>query len=78
MAHSIRAISTPAALQYEKFNIPDAVRILDGIVGTLMYWIQKLMQEIVHVSYWLGKYFMAEALQLYMNEALSKKEKCRF
>jgi len=36
------------------------------------------MQEIVHVSYWLGKYFMAEALQLYMNEALSKKEKCRF
>jgi len=28
---------TPAALQYEKFNIPDAVRILDGIVETLKY-----------------------------------------
>jgi len=28
---------TPAALQYEKFNIPDAIRILDAIVGTLTY-----------------------------------------
>jgi len=28
---------TPAALQYEKFNIPDSVRILDGIMETLMY-----------------------------------------
>lgn len=29
--------STPNALQYEKFMIPDAIRILDGIVETLMY-----------------------------------------
>ncbi|KAJ7481230.1 pyruvate dehydrogenase [Mycena galericulata] len=28
---------TPVALQYEKFYIPDAVRILDGIVETLSY-----------------------------------------
>ncbi|PFH54183.1 hypothetical protein AMATHDRAFT_135271 [Amanita thiersii Skay4041] len=27
----------PAALQYEKFNIPDAVRIVDAIVETLSY-----------------------------------------
>lgn len=32
-----RTSSTPAALQYEKFIIPDAIRILDGIVQTLMY-----------------------------------------
>lgn len=29
--------STPNALQYEKFMIPDAIRILDGIVETLAY-----------------------------------------
>jgi hypothetical protein len=29
--------STPNALQYEKFMIPDAIRILDGIVETLTY-----------------------------------------
>jgi len=28
---------TPVALQYEKFYIPDAVRILDGLVETLSY-----------------------------------------
>ncbi|KAJ7286198.1 thiamine diphosphate-binding protein [Mycena rebaudengoi] len=28
---------TPVALQYEKFYIPDAIRILDGIVETLSY-----------------------------------------
>ncbi|KAL4077270.1 thiamine diphosphate-binding protein [Scleroderma yunnanense] len=27
----------PAALQYEKFNMPDAIRILDGIMETLIY-----------------------------------------
>lgn len=30
-------LSTPVALQYEKFYIPDAVRILDGVVETLTY-----------------------------------------
>lgn len=29
--------SLPAALHYEKFNIPDNIRILDGIVETLTY-----------------------------------------
>lgn len=29
--------STPVGLQYEKFIIPDAVRILDAIVETLTY-----------------------------------------
>jgi hypothetical protein len=29
--------SVPNALQYEKFHIPDALRILDGIVETLLY-----------------------------------------
>jgi len=28
---------TPVSLQYEKFYIPDAIRILDGIVETLSY-----------------------------------------
>jgi len=28
---------TPVALQFEKFYIPDALRILDGIVETLTY-----------------------------------------
>ncbi|KAF9246390.1 pyruvate dehydrogenase [Melanogaster broomeanus] len=27
----------PAALQYEKFNMPDTIRILDGIIETLTY-----------------------------------------
>ncbi|OAX33350.1 TK C-terminal domain-like protein, partial [Rhizopogon vinicolor AM-OR11-026] len=27
----------PVALQFEKFNMPDEIRILDGIVGTLSY-----------------------------------------
>ncbi|KAG9318614.1 thiamine diphosphate-binding protein [Chiua virens] len=27
----------PAALQFEKFNMPDAIRVLDGIVETLTY-----------------------------------------
>jgi len=27
----------PAALQFEKFIIPDAIRILDGILETLTY-----------------------------------------
>ncbi|KAH0830696.1 pyruvate dehydrogenase [Lanmaoa asiatica] len=27
----------PAALQFEKFNMPDAIRILDGIIETLTY-----------------------------------------
>ncbi|KIJ69124.1 hypothetical protein HYDPIDRAFT_179013 [Hydnomerulius pinastri MD-312] len=27
----------PAALQYEKFNMPDTIRILDGIIETLAY-----------------------------------------
>ncbi|KAH7889619.1 pyruvate dehydrogenase [Phlebopus sp. FC_14] len=27
----------PAALQFEKFNMPDAIRILDGIIETLSY-----------------------------------------
>ena len=29
--------STPVGLQYERFYIPDAVRILDAIVETLAY-----------------------------------------
>lgn len=29
--------STPVGLQYEKFIIPDAVRILDAIIETLTY-----------------------------------------
>lgn len=29
--------SVPAALQFEKFNMPDEVRILDGIMETLSY-----------------------------------------
>lgn len=29
--------STPAALQYEKFHIPDAIRVLDAVVSTLSY-----------------------------------------
>lgn len=29
--------SVPAALQFEKFNMPDAIRILDGIIETLTY-----------------------------------------
>lgn len=29
--------SVPAGLQFEKFNMPDAVRILDGIMETLSY-----------------------------------------
>ena len=31
------AHSTPVPMQYEKFHIPDALRILDGIVETLTY-----------------------------------------
>jgi 2-oxoisovalerate dehydrogenase E1 component beta subunit len=27
----------PVALQYERFHIPDAIRILDGMLGTLTY-----------------------------------------
>lgn len=29
--------STPTALVYEKFNVPDGLRIVDGIVETLLY-----------------------------------------
>jgi 2-oxoisovalerate dehydrogenase E1 component beta subunit len=29
--------STPVALQFEKFYIPDAVRVMDAIVETLKY-----------------------------------------
>lgn len=29
--------STPVALQYEKFHIPDAIRVLDALVETLTY-----------------------------------------
>lgn len=29
--------STPVPMQFEKFFIPDALRILDGIVETLTY-----------------------------------------
>jgi 2-oxoisovalerate dehydrogenase E1 component beta subunit len=29
--------STPVALQYEKFYIPDALRIMDAIVETLSF-----------------------------------------
>jgi len=29
--------SVPAALQFEKFNMPDEIRILDGIIETLSY-----------------------------------------
>ena len=32
-----RVFSLPAALQYEKFLIPDTIRILDGIMETLAY-----------------------------------------
>lgn len=31
------AVSTPVALQYEKFHIPDAIRIVDAVVETLSY-----------------------------------------
>ncbi|KZP21146.1 Thiamin diphosphate-binding protein [Athelia psychrophila] len=33
----ITAWDTPAGLVYEKFNVPDALRIVDGIAETLMY-----------------------------------------
>ncbi|KZP21140.1 Thiamin diphosphate-binding protein, partial [Athelia psychrophila] len=33
----ITAWDTPAGLVYEKFNVPDALRIVDGIAQTLMY-----------------------------------------
>lgn len=29
--------STPVALQYEKFHIPDAIRVVDAVVETLTY-----------------------------------------
>lgn len=29
--------SIPAALQYEKFHIPDAIRVLDAMMETLRY-----------------------------------------
>ena len=29
--------SVPCGLQYEKFNVPDAVRVLDALVETLSY-----------------------------------------
>lgn len=32
-----RTNSTPVALQYEKFHIPDALRVFDAIVETLSY-----------------------------------------
>ena len=30
-------LSIPVALQYEKFHIPDALRVLDAIMETLLY-----------------------------------------
>ena len=30
-------LSTPVALQYEKFHIPDALRVLDAVTETLSY-----------------------------------------
>lgn len=29
--------SIPVALQYEKFHIPDAIRVLDAVLETLTY-----------------------------------------
>lgn len=29
--------SIPAALQYEKFHIPDTIRVLDAMIETLQY-----------------------------------------
>jgi len=37
MLLTILSLSTPVALQYEKFYIPDAIRILDAIVDTLTF-----------------------------------------
>lgn len=37
LADNVYSESTPVGLQYEKFIIPDAVRILDAIVETLTY-----------------------------------------
>jgi len=36
-SNDIHCYSVPAGLQFEKFNMPDAVRILDGIMETLSY-----------------------------------------
>lgn len=33
----IKMLSVPAALQYEKFLIPDALRVVDALVETLSY-----------------------------------------
>ncbi|KZT39257.1 Thiamin diphosphate-binding protein [Sistotremastrum suecicum HHB10207 ss-3] len=35
--HRVTGWDTPVALQYEKFYIPDAVRVLDGIIKALTY-----------------------------------------